>query len=1262
MAYYNRNIHIQPEFSKKNIHVDDYHNFKNGKIYFKHRMKGHCFSKTTPENAIPLLTKNNNIFEMLGTFQTRKIVVDIDNKDIGLSYDDIEGFCLSFRNYINEIYGVHIKFNIYFSYSGDLPTTNKHDKCFFSAHVIIYNLATKTHFESKQLVNDFLDHYRNDNQIEHYFKDNNLLDLKIYTRNRLMRQINQSKEGKIKTLKRIVFCNILNVLTENTTPRLEDLITYITPDVNIIDVELTDNHNETDIYMIYDIPHNYEFVSNMLAKIVPDTLNCERAWKRMLYNILYALHTNGIVNYDDIMADKIIIDFLNVSRVGEYDTDEMETTNKLFIKYVLEDKEYTNTKNIKNKNIIKILPSKTIKWIYTNTDITTGTIKMKYKKIGTEEFFIINRSIAYNINFNILCCDYSIITENKKKRLVCDRERFYSFYHIEQRDNTNIEYLNKYTTRITDCDDIPVNYLHSYMIKAPVGTGKTRTFLRKYIKDILKNADNPLLMLVADTITIAEKHQADITNILIEEGYNPDIIFYYKDKVNDTTHKQTKIIITTYDSYVKMLDIFNEHPPNYIIIDEFKNVLTRVIKIQDPSLTEEGRSILLNQMLDLFCSSTAVCFLDADYDDALRIFISTFIPSKIIHTFSLKDHEKPHKIILQSRSLSYKDMLNNLENNKRFVIASATKKYAHYIFNILRQFKPKDGYTKRILLIDANGATGHDLNGELVCDNIALKKQIIQNTDLLINYDVFSYTPTIITGFSFNHPDHFYKVYVYASNNSIDTTQTAQFTHRIRTTETNEIIVMTPLIKNTINPHNRVKSKSDDFVFHRKLRNKGKDSYDILKRNNNITAQQKMIDKMINHAGDMTNNTGDYIKQQLIQFKRILSTSGGINHSAYLHLHAFELSKEECKKNSFIFYYLATNFEWGVKNIETRFFRIETIPDKKRETNEIVDLSLEHFSKAEYQDNEQFCSSGLKFKNNAEDGEEYNNYRKTLKCKFYGITKTMYEENKEVLDDQIVNVFELARDDITKLKRINYFVFKNHISFLANNATIEDSYIKELMKHCHTHVKDTYLKLFNLHCVFNVLEIMGIEAYEDLKLILNGELMYKKTEDNLNKLYTFMDNNTDIVKFINSTTRQGKNTDKYFKLKSFLTTIFSYIGMKINMGRQTQRCKKDENITIDITASKKISVYNFRLQLLDDNEEDDVVYYADDGHCVGDCSYTDRKRNCYLTPKILRKSYDIKHTLFTTAEKILSAPDFCAYKSIQETEPSNPLLTGVCLL
>ena len=721
-----------------------------------------------------------------------------------------------------------------------------------------------------------------------------------------------------------------------------------------------------------------------------------------------------------------------------------------------------------------------------------------------------------------------------------------------------------------------------------------------------------------------------------------DYIYYYKKLKNDIKNgdiDETKqIIITTYDS----LNVIMNHikQPNYIIIDEFKNVMTRTIHIQDQKLTGKLKAELINNLFILLNNSDAFYLLDADYDKDIHKYLKTFITRNFTAYF-LNNHIKPHKVIVRNLLMAEIDLFNDLINGKNLVIPTNSRGYGKKLYDDIREKLPHI----KMLFIDKNGAT-HSINGGLY-ENLELKENIIKNTDLWSDYNVVIYTPTITTGISYNNRNHFYKTYIYINTLTTDPTQTAQFTYRVRHTETNEIIAMTTSISHLKKPQ-----EYNDYIDHASLN----------KINNKNHAEMIKYDEVIKRLIIYKEN-GD-IEQIENLIDEINRQEKQQDTRLFIELYMIEMKKTHDRNNQFIYCYLKKMIEWGV-NIEniniTGNTNTITLQEFKKLKNELYDKIISLYDEPQLTDDDikiDFLKSNYiediddyrnllkKYENDGDDTQEYINFKYTTLLKRAGITYIDYIENKDLIEENIKNIDYYLLKPFEKFKTLRGYSYKNAIKFIIKNMKPEHTFMREVIRHKKINHKQFYLTLFKTHFLFEFLDIFNIKLNEaDFNKLTHG-VEIEKTDIIKSKITDLINDNYKLFEFIINNEEHNRHTTEinYKNIKYLIKSTFEIANINFNYGKEKPRDKKERMMTIKATD------YNIRWGNIDDEIEPTPI------------KFNNKKPNSFFILNGIIKNRKTGEKYLQMGEILLNNKDYIKLNEIIENINNEGEMTGKCLI
>lgn len=549
-------------------------------------------------------------------------------------------------------------------------------------------------------------------------------------------------------------------------------------------------------------------------------------WKRNLKLIIATLILAN-VKWTNILNHELIELFLEKSKVEKYDNNKSVLDNKTFIQNII------NSKILSShyfKDFFEPLQYKIIFFIYKSLNLNPNdTILITEQKINKDTFLLIsygnNLSNEYLINAvvnksksskkntsklinslkhkkpvkenlitaficpnetntniiqslfiqnkDILLIDYKITFDKDTNKQIPFSNNQVQLALEEIKFNTNVKEKCCYPIKnVQDLKDVTIDAYENRYLTAPVGAGKSYIVLRQDLDAILKNSSNQILV-VTDTISMANKTFADM-GILVESfGFSKDIIKLYNKTSSKFTNK-TKILVCCYDSILKFQEIFT---PTHLIIDEFVNVCKRISGTKKIGTDK-------NNIRNYFFKLIQNCYLkfyDADVDDLILQLIKNNF-NKNINVVSLINYTQlNHNIILTSHDKNISHIFWCIANNYKISISSTTSSMA--MIELMDDITTNFNFIKCVYIY-CDGAVE---NKSTKNTDKSLKNELCSNTELWKNYDIVMYSPAITTGISFNDRTYFYKHFHFCCPKTADATQNTQMINRVRCNLTNSI-------------------------------------------------------------------------------------------------------------------------------------------------------------------------------------------------------------------------------------------------------------------------------------------------------------------------------------------------------------------------------------------------------------------------------------------------------------------------------------------
>lgn len=514
------------------------HIYEPGYIHFRVKRQSNTYVKIRPEHIITEIPKLKHCYEIIVSTFTRRLVMDLDK--IEISYDDTVKFCDSFIAFIRIRYqyeGV-IDYRIHASIENkdDLPDT-------FSSLHIVFNLATHTSEQSRQLITEFM---------SQKCKFSECIDTSVYGRNKLLRPVLHNKEAfnttpmSKKYLYPVGYVNMQTVsngkidairVLKSLPIQNEDFITNTTDSTPIINVVIrVDIQKKTVSDNLHNISYSFDQkikLKKHLKTLTLENLTNVNIWNKNLMCVQSVLRLSGVKN-EDILSNPIMIDFLKMSRVGKYDNIESEESNRKIVSSVINDRNFHIVNPI--DGFFHILQNPEVAFIYNKLNYPPETyLVFKVCKYNNQFFIHIGERVLYDINNKIILIDFvckevitNVMGKPKKSHKFKAREQYqYFMENIKSQKVVDIT-LPFPIVNINHYSEIPTNMYESSYAWGPVGSRKSSLRLNEDVKDILTIDSNKLLF-ICDTRSMTLKTYSDIMKLFVGEGYDTNSIYHYLD-------------------------------------------------------------------------------------------------------------------------------------------------------------------------------------------------------------------------------------------------------------------------------------------------------------------------------------------------------------------------------------------------------------------------------------------------------------------------------------------------------------------------------------------------------------------------------------------------------------------------------------------------------------------------------------------------------------------------------------------------------------
>ena len=313
------------------------------------------------------------------------------------------------------------------------------------------------------------------------------------------------------------------------------------------------------------------------------------------------------------------------------------------------------------------------------------------------------------------------------------------------------------------------NNLKCLSIKSPYDTGKTQL-----LKSIITKYNQPKISFISYRISLS----VDLLNNFKDYGFKS-----YLDNDYDSDRLIIQIESLQKLSNNDFIDEYTEQIKQYdlIIIDECESVLNQ---FNSPTFKNQSKETF-EYFTELLRYSNKSIFLDGDLSHRGYSFINSISSEQINIINNIKMEKKPYNII-NDRNEYINNIISDLNNNKNICIVSQSRSECDNVYNLLT-----DKFKNKVIKIYTS-----------FTDDLEKKKDV----NIEWKCDCLIYSPTIEAGVSFDHNNHFDKIYGILCNNTTSQRSYMQMLSRIRKLKSNIISIlndkMFKLRKNNINYYN----------------------------------------------------------------------------------------------------------------------------------------------------------------------------------------------------------------------------------------------------------------------------------------------------------------------------------------------------------------------------------------------------------------------------------------------------------------------------
>ena len=757
----------------------------------------YCISQQINEDGKRVYYFHKDI-EVIKTFIKKlpnHYLYEIIHTDYPKVYFDIDKIEMNEETYKSMVYNLVCKFNDDFDSNVDWRKTidlvkRNDDDMIVSTHIIF-----PTHSIEKKILKWWVKKINeNTNNYE--------LDERVYSSNQAFCLTENCKYGKTETFTELyedkdrkqddylVMTGADNCITEYKpytddmiveTERIENLKTLNKRDKNIVKV----NGFNLVVKLLEHLPQDHKFYRS-------------KFW-------------NGFVATMKYVKVKEITEFLNnsVSRALKPNHYNIENNKEWFENIKDDDIEY---KNIYNQ-LHKLNREYNLRFVWTGnsfydttelrewcSEMTGLSIDMINEKFNRTQKKCYDKPTKITFNPNtFLDIKRMYLIDKKDNSIKC----YWNDYHnkrviVEENTPFTIKSLDELKTLAISFTE---NDSKVYGLKMAWGMGKSHSIMTPLVGEIIKQNNNILVLTENNALN------KDVV-LNFEEDFDKELIWGHQDKEPITTDH--KIFVCSMESLFKLKDV----EFHTIILDEFETLLSHLES--DTFKPHYDSADCLTDIKKHIINSRKLLCLDADLSiERFNILCNDcLINQTAIELYENQENKwRNHNIIVNvgERYESISRILNDLKNDKNISIAVMSKREAEILFKLLSDKFPNKNY-----LGVWRGCKKYKLNGEE--ERLLTTKEANNNMNTMIDdkkINVWIYSPSVLTGISYNKKNWFHKTYLLTSLTSCCARLGIQMLFRVRELIDKEIHIS--LVKLTPPIDKPTDKEIEELIIEKKL-------------------------------------------------------------------------------------------------------------------------------------------------------------------------------------------------------------------------------------------------------------------------------------------------------------------------------------------------------------------------------------------------------------------------------------------------------------
>ena len=406
-------------------------------------------------------------------------------------------------------------------------------------------------------------------------------------------------------------------------------------------------------------------------------------------------------------------------------------------------------------------------WVSRLSGVNIDIINIKFDKVNEKCY---DKPTKITIDKDVyLDIKNMVYIDNNRKFTACYWNEYYK--NLSEDNTSNFIKLTREEIMVKSREFIN-NDNKICAVKMVWGMGKSYYVMKPVIKDILEINENVKILMITENNALNRDVYLD---------YNEK----YESKVWSHLNKSQELN-DDYNIYICSVEsitikLKNHMDFDFIIFDEYETIISHLESETLPNPYET-----INNIADKMVNAEKIYLLDADLsNERINPLLKRLNTDKIELYESKENKWRDHKFNIfnnKKNDVLYK-VCNDIENGKNLSIACMSKREAKIIFNLISH-----KYNNINILGVWSEEKYYKVNGE---EKRLLTKQEaeLSMNDMIDTYkiNVWIYSPSIITGISYNKENWFNSTYIFTNHKSTNARLSIQMLFRVRFLKDKEI-------------------------------------------------------------------------------------------------------------------------------------------------------------------------------------------------------------------------------------------------------------------------------------------------------------------------------------------------------------------------------------------------------------------------------------------------------------------------------------------